>query len=506
MNKIFTFILILFIIKANAQCVPNTSYTSRGAYPSVLTNACVGSPYSEKVTIVFPTDTVLFGFTLAFDSMLVTDVKNLPDGINYSCGNISCKYINSPPTISRGCLLLSGIPTASTPIGNKLKIAITSWVTVPFVGSQTVIDTLLVELNSETCVCVPHETSINRGAYPSILTKGCIDVPYSDTITLVFPQDTVLYGFTLPFDSMLVTDVVNLPAGLNYSCGNVSCKYISYPPTISKGCLLISGTPTSPTPIGNKLKIAVTSWLTVPFVGSQSISDTLIVELNTEACACLPYETSSTKGAYPSVLTKGCLDVPYSDTITLVFPQDTVLYGFTLPFDSMLVTDVVNLPAGLNYSCGNINCKYISFPPAISKGCLLISGTPTSQAPIGNKLKIAITSWLNVPFVGTQSVSDTLLVELNVESCAGIGDFKTSNYKLYPNPAQNQLNIQLKPELVSLGCSIRMYNSMGQLIVSSLLNTENSVVKLDYIANGVYLFLLESSDGIISSERVLIQK
>lgn len=93
-------LLLLFAItlitglSANAQCTPDPQYTSPGVYPDSATgfvDAHAGCPYEQLITNVVPVDTsvvVVPGFppvTLAFDSVVVTNVSGLPPGFTYSC-------------------------------------------------------------------------------------------------------------------------------------------------------------------------------------------------------------------------------------------------------------------------------------------------------------------------------------------------------------------------------------------------------------------------------------
>ncbi len=112
-------------IVANAQCTPDPQYTSSGVYPDSATNfdpACVSTLYEQLITNVVPVDTsvvVVSGFppvTLAFDSVVVTNVTGLPPGFTYSC--YDAQNTTSPldqcafegGTI--GCILISGTAQA----------------------------------------------------------------------------------------------------------------------------------------------------------------------------------------------------------------------------------------------------------------------------------------------------------------------------------------------------------------------------------------------------------
>jgi hypothetical protein len=77
------------------------------------------------------------------------------------------------------------------------------------------------------------------------LNLACLTEPYTQTITLATPDTFTLSGFTAALDRVeiaLTGAVTNLPAGLNYSCNPPNCVFENG----TLGCILLSGTPTSP--------------------------------------------------------------------------------------------------------------------------------------------------------------------------------------------------------------------------------------------------------------------
>lgn len=150
MKQLFlTLAAALLILPAamNAQCTINTAITTPGTLdPAVLPHGTVGVPYDQDVTFVFPTDTVLFGFTLPFDSFQISTVLMIPSGLSYACNLSACKYVTPTSGINRGCLKLSGTPTTPTMPGDSMIIVVNAWVTVPFVGSQMIADSGKMEL------------------------------------------------------------------------------------------------------------------------------------------------------------------------------------------------------------------------------------------------------------------------------------------------------------------------------------------------------------------------
>jgi hypothetical protein len=221
---------------------------------------------------------------------------------------------------------------------------------------------------------------------------------------------------------------------------------------------------------------------------------------------CTPDLSMTSPGVFPPALTAACANSPYTDTVSIVFKVDTVVFGFTLAMDSMRITDVVNLPAGMNYSCDNGNCTYINVPPQLTHSCLLINGSPTTVTPTGNMIKIAVNYWLTVPFVGTQTVTDTLMVGLDVSDCSGIAGINNPEISIYPNPAQDQLLIKVGEDALSAECIMYLYNANGQLVRTAKIAELSSTINLNDLNDGMYFIMLKSGQRIIMREHLLIQK
>ncbi|MBI3240597.1 MAG: T9SS type A sorting domain-containing protein [Flavobacteriia bacterium] len=143
---LFILTAVFFTGIASAQCTIDPVPSSPGLYPSNFPSTCVGTNYSETMTIVLPSDTVMFGFTLNFDSVQYV-VSNVPAGLTSNCHNSDCRIIANPPSLLRGCIGINGVPTTPTGPTDSIIVTITAWVTVPFVGSQTTIQDVKIALN-----------------------------------------------------------------------------------------------------------------------------------------------------------------------------------------------------------------------------------------------------------------------------------------------------------------------------------------------------------------------
>jgi len=79
--------------------------------------------------------------------------------------------------------------------------------------------------------------------------------------------------------------------------------------------------------------------------------------------------------------------------------------------------------------------------------------------------------------------------------------------KIYPNPAENTITIELSAELDNKNISVEIYNYLGQKIIfynfaGDLLNT----LDVSDLSNGIYIFKILVGNKIIAREKVVIEK
>ncbi len=61
-----------------------------------------------------------------------------------------------------------------------------------------------------------------------------------------------------------------------------------------------------------------------------------------------------------------------------------------------------------------------------------------------------------------------------------------SEFSVFPNPATNQINIKTTAKLV--GTFYTIFDNMGKMVLSGQLNAENTLIELDNLSSGIYLF------------------
>lgn len=81
---------------------------------------------------------------------------------------------------------------------------------------------------------------------------------------------------------------------------------------------------------------------------------------------------------------------------------------------------------------------------------------------------------------------DTSTVATLTIANIGIYESKQNQFKVYPNPATNQINVQINQNLI--GSSYLITDQIGKIVLSGKLNAEKSTIEIGDLSGGVYLF------------------
>jgi len=337
-------------------------------HPDTLRHAEATKLYGDTLTVIVPKDTLIF----AIDSVVLNSITGLPSGFAYYP---SAHHWDGS---SSGCIFISGTPT-------NLE-AVTQGGVYPVVfhftgysqaGSDVYsnTDTLFIKNDSisgnEQCTNIIYTTS---GLHPDSLRHADVHVLWGDTMTMVIPADTTISGKLYTIDSIALASIAGLPSGFNYVPSNH--HWVGS----SKGCILLSGTPTYAeyAAQGGIYPVVINfngygkyqgTPGTIPLVAVTR--DTLKIKDDTVIISQCTNVLYSTSGLHPDSVRHADINVLYGDTLSLVVPADTLISGHTDPIDSLVLNSITGLPSGFTYSS---NAHHW---PASSKGCIFISGMPT---------------------------------------------------------------------------------------------------------------------------------
>jgi hypothetical protein len=217
------------VLTANAQCVPDLTFTEPGVYPDEATgleNACVGEFYEQIVTTVVPVDTtveispLLPPVTLDFDSIVIVSFTGLPASMTYDCSSIlgGCTFTGG----ETGCLIVTGTPTAGeegiyTPVitvdvylgGSPLSQAteIIDWYVIEVFAAGSCTNSLAANTN-EALSLYPNPTE-------SALTLEGLNAS-TNIISIVNMNGQVMDQYSMIDTNSLEMNVTNLETGIYF--------------------------------------------------------------------------------------------------------------------------------------------------------------------------------------------------------------------------------------------------------------------------------------------------
>lgn len=103
------------------------------------------------------------------------------------------------------------------------------------------------------------------------------------------------------------------------------------------------------------------------------------------------------------------------------------------------------------------------------------------------------------------NVTDTLIIN------AGISGFNPITYqhsiKIFPNPSNNQITIDYGNYTAMTGYTLKITNSLGQTVFTSLINQQQTVINLStWSGNGIYfVHLIDSQSNTIDIKKIVLQ-
>ena len=177
--------------------------------------------------------------------------------------------------------------------------------------------------------------------------------------------------------------------------------------------------------------------------------------------------------------TSGCSG---SDTIVVTINQNPTV-TFTLASATVCVDDASftisgGTPAGGTYSGTGVSAG--NFSPSTGVGSYVITYTYTDPNT-------------NCSGTATQTVA--------VNACTGVNELFENTVRIYPNPTSGMLNI----ETLSMGLTVEVFNTIGELITSEQLNASTTKIDLSSRENGIYFVRISSAEG-TRIEKIVLQR
>ena len=222
----------------------------------------------------------------------------------------------------------------------------------------------------------------------------------------------------------------------------------------------------------------------------------LLTSFGLYAQNCVADQSITKPGIYPSYLDTGTVGLSYEHTLQIRAVKDTMVdfmgNTITATVDSVVLKDILGLPASFSYSCEPPRCVFTYQ----STGCAKLVGNP-SNAEIGeHPLEIIVTSYaryLSFKLPVTDTIRDFTLV-IEDSSVSSISDIANSRFSISPNPVHGNV---LKVNLKHNANKVLIYNQYGQLTMSTnLSNTSQFSLDISSLSSGAYYLLVFTDQGI----------
>jgi len=185
---------------------------------------------------------------------------------------------------------------------------------------------------------------------------------------------------------------------------------------------------------------------------------------------------------------------PYQMIMTAVIPVDTLVLGNRLPVDSIGIVSLTGLPSSLTYQAD----KASGYWKGGTKGCILISGTPTNAEAGIYPLNITV----NAVVAGLPAFYPVKGYKLIVNGNSSFAfENAITNIKLYPNPFYENASLRFFSNFIG-PCHLSIFNSFGQEVYKKEIVTSQGynsiVIQKNNLKDGIYILKLHNSEGLVS--------
>lgn len=229
-------------------------------------------------------------------------------------------------------------------------------------------------------------------------------------------------------------------------------------------------------------------------------------------CYCTSLPTSNDNSGITNVLINDSEfsnpDVTYSDysgdgDITLeqgqvANVQISFATGYT--YNSYVFIDLND-----NYSFEQSEQIYTGESLSTNPTVLDASFTLPADAPLGvHRMRLVTYDYNPTPLVGnpcySASYGVTIDFNVNVEEFLSVGDFANNNFKVYPNPVKDVLNLSYTQSI----SNVEVFNLLGQQVISKSVNANQSKIDMSDLSAGTYLVKV-TADNQVKTIKVIKQ-
>ena len=100
----------------------------------------------------------------------------------------------------------------------------------------------------------------------------------------------------------------------------------------------------------------------------------------------------------------------------------------------------------------------------------------------------------------------TAVITQSVSPCTGIEEvYGTTGISIYPNPANDHVNIEISSSLVSNHTTVEITDALGKLVMQETLGTEITRINISKLEEGVYFFKVSTNNQTVKVGKVVKQ-
>ncbi|MFI5163839.1 MAG: T9SS type A sorting domain-containing protein [Bacteroidia bacterium] len=239
------------------------------------------------------------------------------------------------------------------------------------------------------------------------------------------------------------------------------------------------------------------------------ISFIFILKASSFGQACTPDPQYTKSGVHPDSAQNfdtAYVASSYSQLITVVIPKDTVVF-ITLPWDSTRMDSVTGLPNSMSYTCWNsFNNSRCSWK-GNTKGCAIITGTPTTAEIGTHHLKFYTSN-----FVGGNPTPNGYTITyykiIVMPASNGVNENPKTETLLQnnPNPFYDKTEISFSTEDNGTA-QLKIYNLIGSVVQQSDVKVRKGMNKIEVDAknldSGIYFYSVIYGNNTITHKMVV---
>ena len=238
-----------------------------------------------------------------------------------------------------------------------------------------------------------------------------------------------------------------------------------------------------------------------------ALAGLFFAQIGTMNAQCIVDPQYTAPGIYPNdTLQDMMATVATNQVVQFVFPADTVVLGFTLPFDSFVVNSVNNIPSNLQWECNNNHptCVYVTTPGQLTRGCVTIFDVPQVSNPAYpgyDSIIVTGVAWVTFPFGGAQSLATDIPVYYRIQPFNAVqgGAYSTLDLNISPNPVAYRSNATFNLETAA-NVKLTVIDMLGKevkVLSNQMMNQGTHEVKLDVssIEAGAYFVKIDVNNG-----------